>query len=382
MKVLMLMDFPIDLLSALDDDVWKRQFLPTPVINLLEGLARIPELQVRVLSFSRSGSASAILWDRVHVKVINVPRGSGLATFYLPRVPHLLRAVDRYRADVVHGQGIEAGYAWLATLQPAPHVLTFHGVYGVTAYLKPQGVWQRLGYLLQGVTLKRAKHIVAISHFLEEWFRKNTTAQVYNIPNAVHDRFFRVAPAKKAEYDLLYVGRITPAKGLLDAIEAVSLLEKKRKFALRMAVIGRPTSEGDAYFRQCLMLAEELNSSVVHFFGALSDPELLLVLAKSKLLLMPSYEESFSMTSAEASAAGVPVIAYRVGGVPTVVKSGETGFLVDPGDIPQLAEAIEALLIDDRLRIQFGEAAKERAHSWHQDRVARQTAELYARIAR
>ncbi|CAM3383408.1 glycosyltransferase family 4 protein [Rhodothermus bifroesti] len=378
----MLTDFPSTLLrSAEGEELWRKHFLPTPVLNLLESLSRISELEVSVLSFSRSGTAAGTLWGRIHVEMLQVPRGSGLSTLYLLRRPSVLRAVERLRPDIVHGQGIEAGYAWLATLQPCPHLLTFHGVYGVTAYLKPRGIWQHLGHVLQRVTLRRARHIVAISHYLEDWFRQSTRASVYFIPNAVNNRFYQVKSTGKAEFDLLYVGRITESKGLLEAIKVVARLEKKGGRGLKMAVVGRASDMGgEDYLKRCRQQAEALERSKVFFLGAVPNDKLPEILSVSKLLVLPSQGENFSMVAAEASAAGVPVVAYRVGGLPTVVEHGETGLLVPPGDIQSLSSAVEELIGDERLRLRFARATRERAMSWHQDTVARRTAELYGKI--
>lgn len=383
MRVLMLADIPLTLLGGSDGEVvWNRDFLPTPVLNLIEALARMPELEISVLSFRRDGAGKGTLWGRVHIEVVQTPKGSGLSTLYLLRSRMVAKSIQRIRPDVVHGQGIEAGYAWLATLQPRPHLLTFHGVYGVTAYLKPRGIWQRLGRLLQWATLKKAKHIIAISHYLERWFRAASKAKVYHIPNAVHDRFYRIAPAERPEFDLLYIGRITPAKGLLDALEALARLERVFGRGLKMAVVGRPSDDiiGENYIGQCRRKANSLTRSEVLFLGAVPNRELANILSVSKILILPSYGENFNMAAAEASAVGIPVVAYLVGGMPSVVKTGETGFLVPPGDLELLSKSIEELVGNEKLWRRFSQAAKERAKRWHQNTVALQTAEMYLKI--
>jgi glycosyltransferase involved in cell wall biosynthesis len=65
----------------------------------------------------------------------------------------------------------------------------------------------------------------------------------------------------------------------------------------------------------------------------------------------------------EAMAAGKPVIANRTGGIPEMVVDGETGYLVEPGDLRGLAEAVTRLASDDELRNRLGEAAAERART-------------------
>jgi glycosyltransferase involved in cell wall biosynthesis len=65
----------------------------------------------------------------------------------------------------------------------------------------------------------------------------------------------------------------------------------------------------------------------------------------------------------EAMAVGLPVVATGVGGLPEVVKPGETGWLVAPKDAAALAEAMDHLLADDAMRTAFGQAGRRRAES-------------------
>ncbi|MDR7551271.1 MAG: glycosyltransferase family 4 protein [Armatimonadota bacterium] len=376
MKVLMLCDLPPGLLTSDQGTLWKHRFLPTPVLNLLEGLIRSTDVEPIVLTFSRHASAEGRLWGRIQVRVQKVSRGAGLSTLYLPRIPAVRRAAVGLEADVVHGQGVESGYAWLATLQPRPHVITLHGVLGVTAQLQGAGIWGVLGRIVQGATLTRARNIVAISEYIAKWARQRTRAHVYPVPNAVHRTFYDLIPSDDPTFDVLYVGRILPAKGLLDAIEAIHLLEQ-RGIVVRMGVVGRATDR--AFERTCRERALSLARSTITFCGAVAAR---VVMSRARVLVLPSRGESFSMVAAEASAAHVPVVAYRVGGLPSVVAHGETGLLVAPGDVEALAEALGSLVTDERLRRRMGDAAHERALDWHQDRVARLTARVYEDVLR
>jgi len=67
------------------------------------------------------------------------------------------------------------------------------------------------------------------------------------------------------------------------------------------------------------------------------------------------------MTLPEAMASGLPVVASCIGGIPNAVEDGETGFLVEPGNVEELTEAIAKLLGDDQLSERMGKNARERA---------------------
>jgi glycosyltransferase involved in cell wall biosynthesis len=82
------------------------------------------------------------------------------------------------------------------------------------------------------------------------------------------------------------------------------------------------------------------------------------LLAQADLFLLPSETESFGLAALESLSCGVPVVACDVGGLPEVVRHGETGLLAKPGDPHSLAAAARELLRDDQRRAAFGRAAR------------------------
>jgi glycosyltransferase involved in cell wall biosynthesis len=87
--------------------------------------------------------------------------------------------------------------------------------------------------------------------------------------------------------------------------------------------------------------------------------------------------EGFGLVAVEAAAAGVPVVASRLGALPEIVSDGETGLLVRPGDADALADALRRLLDDRELRARFGMAARLRARRFAPDVATAQIEGLY-----
>jgi L-malate glycosyltransferase len=116
---------------------------------------------------------------------------------------------------------------------------------------------------------------------------------------------------------------------------------------------------GDGPLRPSLeAMARELGiADKIKFMGTRND--IPAVLAAMDVLVLPSVSESLPNVIIEAMAAGVPVVATAVGGIPELVKEGETGFLAPPGDDKQLIAALERMLASPALRTEFGERARK-----------------------
>jgi glycosyltransferase involved in cell wall biosynthesis len=119
----------------------------------------------------------------------------------------------------------------------------------------------------------------------------------------------------------------------------------------------------------------------VRFVSGLSDTELAEVVGSAEIACVPSLYEGFSLPTVEAMACGTPLVVSRAGAIPEVV--GEDGLcadLVTPGDVGELAAALEALLDDPERRHRMGAAGRRRAldrFSWRA--VAEATAAAYRR---
>ena len=99
---------------------------------------------------------------------------------------------------------------------------------------------------------------------------------------------------------------------------------------------------------------------VVHHNVKNNSSDLLNLYQSADIFVLPTMADCFSIASIEAMAVGVPVITTSMGGIPDIVESGTTGFLVKPGDATDLAAALTRLTSDEATRNAFGKAARER----------------------
>jgi D-inositol-3-phosphate glycosyltransferase len=118
-----------------------------------------------------------------------------------------------------------------------------------------------------------------------------------------------------------------------------------------------------------------------HAVGTAQDQDTLVYYySAAKMVVMPSYYESFGMVALEAMACGTPVVASKVGGLAFSVQDGQTGFLVPHGDAEALAGRIRLLLQDDDLRQRLGRQAAHWAKRFGWPIIADQIIDLYEQV--
>jgi glycosyltransferase involved in cell wall biosynthesis len=181
-----------------------------------------------------------------------------------------------------------------------------------------------------------AARVVTVSRAQERAWR---AAEVPNItiPNGVPTG--RIPWSKRPGRGALFAGRFTSEKGVLDAIRIAERVQ------LPLSLAGWPY---DAAFAE-RELYPALAASDSTLLGALDRSRLWRWMAAAAVVLCPSHwDEPFGLVAAEAQAAGTPVVAYRRGALSEVIAEGETGYLVDEGDVDAAVAAVGRALQLDR----------------------------------
>jgi glycosyltransferase involved in cell wall biosynthesis len=165
---------------------------------------------------------------------------------------------------------------------------------------------------------------------------------------------------------------LEPLYGNDTAIEAFARLRQRHPQA-RLTIAG---SGPDAARLRALCEQRGLSNDV-HFTGRLDRDAMAALYRQADVVLNPSHADNMPNSLLEAMASGVPVVSTNVGGVPYMVRDGETALLVPPGDAPAMAAAAERLLADAALWQQLAAAglAEVRRYTWPQ--VAPELAALY-----
>lgn len=178
--------------------------------------------------------------------------------------------------------------------------------------------------------------LVTVSHACASTYAGCTPFD-YVIYNGLDMGAIPFAPATSAEAPLLFAGRIAPEKGVEAAIEIAH--RAGRHLLLAGGIYDR------AYYEARIVPWLQRAGSLVTYLGLLERQALWEVMSRSLGLLFPiEWDEPFGLTAVEAMATGTPVIAFRRGAAAEVIRQGETGFLVEPGDRDQAAAMVAKLM--------------------------------------
>ena len=194
-------------------------------------------------------------------------------------------------------------------------------------------------------TLEKVDLNLVLSERLVEMITsKAPAAKVKVLYNAV--KTYDTNPYDREANYILFLGRIGKRKGAYDLLEAIKRLDPvidgKYKFLMC----------GDGEAEQVRKLVEEygLTDRIAHI-GWIEGQQKAEYLGKTMINVLPSYHEGLPMTILETMALGIPNISTPVASIPEVIEDGVNGLLVNPGDVEQLAAAIERLCGDQQLRM-------------------------------
>lgn len=158
---------------------------------------------------------------------------------------------------------------------------------------------------------------------------------------------------KGEEKILLHISNFRPVKRIFDVIHIFHRVQQK--LPSRLVLVG---DGPDRY--QASLLTEKLGiKDRVHFLGNYDD--ILEVLQGADIFLMPSEKESFGLAALEAMSCGVPVVASRTGGIPELVKHGDTGLLYPVGDVEGMAQGCLEILTRPEVCHRFSHQSRVRA---------------------
>jgi glycosyltransferase involved in cell wall biosynthesis len=371
-KALQFLGHDVEVLTTLYGGEWGR-LRQAPFLEKTEGLPtyRIPYSANLSLPFI-SGQISTRLSERRFVRLA-------------------LGRLAQRSPDIAHWHAIDLRNNPMPLWTGSPSVWTSHTTMFAEAARDPRN---------HAALLRRTEGTAEILTPAEEWKGLICSlgvpqAKVHFIPNGVDSARFAPGPASPewrsriglapGERLVLTTRRLVNKNGLRYLILAAALLLKEGVANVKYVLVGDDggyTHDSATRELQNLIHQHRLEKHVL-LAGRMENRDLPPLYRLADIVVVPSLEEATSLSASEAMAAGKPLIATTVGGLPFLVRDNENGFLVPPMDAPALARALRQLLADPSLAERMGRNGRARAQhelSWVE--IAKQVVSIYEKAIR
>lgn len=286
--------------------------------------------------------------------------GRGTLVSQFNRLHNLIRESDPNILHTHLTKGHILGHS-MRLLHSIPSVMSLHSAHPLFGHN-----FRKLPTLL---SMHLAEQIISNSHYVAQIISdtsrscaKKTSVVHYGIDSLDWMRPHSGRPTAKPDTQsvtpltLTMTSRLIPGKGHLFALDAFAELQHRMP-QLRLTIAGSGPLESRLTHE-----IESRNLERVELVGRVADVRPLL--AETDIFLMltaPTLGEGFGLALLEAMASGVPAIATRCGSLPELLVPGDTGFLVDFGDVQGLTETIQTLSRNPELRLAMGRRSRERA---------------------
>jgi glycosyltransferase involved in cell wall biosynthesis len=302
---------------------------------------------------ARAEAALAELAPLLALGMTRVPMSRHLGLRDVTAVRRVAQAIAARGADVIHGHGAKGGaYARLV----GTRALRAYTPHGGSLHFDPRSPIGFVYLTLERALLPRTDLILFESAYARDVYHARIgrpAAPVRVIHNGVAAAEFAPVPPAADASDVVFVGELRRLKGVDVLIEALGLLSAGgRPVSATIVGSGPEAAEFEA-------LARARGRAKVTFPGAMPARE---AFARGRLLIVPSRAESLPYIVLEGAAAGLPMLATNVGGIPEIF--GPHGRrLLPPGDAARLAEAIRAALADPAAAQASAQALRERVRT-------------------
>jgi len=389
LRVALVGEYPIS------EDAIQEGGVQSATFALAHALARRTDIECHVVAAMSKATTDYRQVGDLHIHYVRRLKLPRLVTLHFHEVPALTSVIRSIDPDIVHGEGQDM-HSLAALRAGFPTVITPHGVFFIESRLLKRHRWDIFGSLKMAIinamerkVFRNASDMIIISKYLTNVYGEMLTARTHFIENPIDPLFFKIQRAPEPGR-LLFVGTVVPRKRVHDLVAALAIVlgssdpgnaaKSSWRESLQLRIAGPLTDPESLELIRKAVEAAGLQQRV-NFLGPVAQAQLLDEYARAQLLLLASREETAPQVIAQAMACGLPTVASAVGGVPFLVKQGDTGLLYPFSDTKACAEAILVLLKDDALRqameIRTARLGQER---FHPDSVAQQSASVYREV--
>ncbi len=341
-------------------------------------LARRLDMDVHVVTWAATAGVDRTGEMTVHrVPVQRSLRNLTMGYFDRRRMERVVRDL---RPGIVHAHGL-TDYGLVGTASAAPCIVAVHGVAADETPHVRGWVNRARWWTLErrsDACLRAARYLTVPTEYSRSRIHPRADAVVEMIENPVDATYFDVHPTSGSEPVIACIGRLIPLKRVEDVLLACAYVRRDVP-NVRLEIAGGEGDPGYSERLRAIVREHGLEDSAL-FHGFVEPSAVPALLARARVLVHASAQENAPVAVEQALAAGVPVVAARAGGLPSVVRDGVTGFLEPPHDPARLAARVVSLLSDPAVHSAFSAAARADARArFHPEAVCAKTVRLYER---
>ena len=344
------------------------------IFGITKALARNNE--VKAISFPNKllEKDQILYYENISIHHLANPyRFNSLGFLRMKKIKSIIRT---FEADVVHIHDSSILTLLLVRFLQQKKINTVVTVHGVN-YIEMWKIFKRVKTVanflrfiyfscIEYLVILSAKKIITDTRYVENMLLRIKEKPYFVIPQGIDESFFELEDQYKPNR-ILSVGSISNRKGHEYSI--LSMAELKKEFPeIRLQIIGVIFPQDQEYYSYLLRLIKEKDlEKHVLISNNIPVENLKQELRECYLFILHSYEESQGISLCEAMAAGKPIVATQVGGIPHIVEENVNSRLVPFGDVSAFSKNIRDILWDVSLRNRMGKESRQlsRNYSWN-----------------
>lgn len=270
------------------------------------------------------------------------------------------KVINEINPDILHVHGTEGGYYTPVSGTKIPCIISIQGIISEYIKIEPSfGSYLQLYYEQSAV--KNNTYFGCRTNFDFDFVKNlNKNAVIFDLPEAMNKLFFEHSWQWKPSPDpsILFVGSVNERKGIVDLINALVILKKSFP-SIHLKIIGGGLKKYVSFLKD--IIAKNNLQTNVSWLGTKSADQVAAELQQCSLFVLPTLMDNSPNCLAEAMAVGVPSIATRVGGIPSMITDKIDGMLYDKQDVTALVNIIQQLANDKDLQHKLSMNARKKA---------------------
>jgi len=377
MKIVQIGNFPLDYNVIIGG-------VETSIFGITKALAKNNEVKVISSPNKLLEKDQILFYENIEIHHLANPCRFNILSFF--RMKEITSIIQAFDAEIVHihdSSILTLLLVWFLRQKKRNTIVTVHGIHYIEMwkiFKRAKTVVNFLRFVcyscIEYLVILSTKKIIVDTQYVANMLSKIKKKEYFVIPQGIDESYFELEDQYKPD-QILSVGSVSRRKGHEYSI--LSMAELTKEFPnIRLHIIGVILPQDSEYYSYLLRLIKEkeLENHVV-INANLPIENLKQEFRECYLFVLHSYEESQGIAICEAMAAGKPIVATRIGGIPYIVEENVNSRLVLFEDVKEFSKNIKEILSDINLRNRMGKESKRLSYNYSWDMIALKILDVY-----